>query len=68
MNNLYHYLLDSSYRQLPVSNYCCVPRHDGSGYTTNPHTYIVRGSLAASTLLAPGGCCRSLTNMSQTHV
>ena len=49
MNNLYHYLLDSSYRQLPVSNYCCVPRHDGSGYTTNPHTYIVRGSLAAST-------------------
>ena len=45
----YHHLLDSSYRQLLVSNYGCVPRHDRSGYTTDPHIYLVRGSLAAST-------------------
>ena len=44
----YHHLLDAGYCQLPVLTYCSVPRHDGSGYTTNPHTYLVRGSLAAS--------------------
>ena len=45
----YHHLLDSGYIQLLVSTYGCVPRHDGSGHSTDPHTYLVRGSLAAST-------------------
>ena len=45
----YHHLLDSGYSQLLVSTNSCVPRHDGSGSTANPHTYLVRGSLAAST-------------------
>ena len=45
----YHHLLDSGYSQLPVSTNSCVPRHNGAGSTANPHTYLVRGSLAAST-------------------
>jgi hypothetical protein len=45
----YHHLPDSGYSQLPVSTNSCVPRHDGAGSTANPHPYLVRGSLAAST-------------------
>jgi hypothetical protein len=59
----YHHLLDSGYCQLPVPTYCSVPRHDGPGYSTNPHTYLVRGSLAAST---PGP--RRLLQKFEQHV
>jgi hypothetical protein len=45
----YHHLLDSGYySQLPVSTNSCVLRHDGVGSIANSHSYLVRGSFAAS--------------------
>jgi hypothetical protein len=57
---LYHHFFDC---HLPVPTLCNVQWHDGQGYTTASHTYLVQGSLVAST---PG--TRRLLQHFEQHV